>query len=223
MNCYDEVMDNAKTILILGGTGMVGQQLIAQALASSQVAHIVAPSRKAITTSHSKLVNPIVDLNNLPDSADWWKADAVLCALGTTIKQAGSREAFRQVDYSFVMHAATLAKAAGTNCFVLNSSLGADPTSSNFYLKVKGELERDLGALAFQSLTVIRPSLLDAGKRPEQRVGEEIGLWFGTRLSSLIPKRYRPVSTLNVAHAMINAALSAVPGTHVIESEHLHY
>lgn len=215
-------MNASKTLLILGGTGMVGQQLIAQALSSDQIAHIVAPTRKPLA-KHGKLVNPLVDFNSLPGSAHWWQADAILCALGTTIKQAGSRQQFRHVDYGYVMQAARLARSAGTPCFVLNSSLGADANSGNFYLKVKGELEHDLSALGFPSLSVIRPSLLDAGTRPEQRLGEDIGLWFSKRLLFAIPKRYRPISTPCVAQAMLQAALDAKPGTHIIESEQLHH
>lgn len=215
-------MNDSKTFLILGGTGMVGQQLVSQALASSQVARIIAPTRKNLKP-HNKLSNPIMDYNKLPNSAEWWRADAVLCALGTTIKQAGSKQQFRHVDYQYVMQSAQLARSVGTSCFVLNSSLGADASASNFYLKVKGELERDLSELGFQSLTIIRPSLLDAGQRPEVRLGEQIGLWFSKRLSIIIPKRYLPISTENVAHAMLSAAIEAKPGLHIIESEHLHY
>ena len=211
-----------KTILILGSTGMVGQQLLNQALASELVQRVVAPTRKALP-EHHKLENPIVDFEHLPSSASWWQSDAVLCALGTTIKQAGSKQQFRHVDYDYVIQAATLAHAAGTNCFVLNSSLGADASSGNFYLKVKGQLEHDLTALGFQSLTLIRPSLLDAGTRPESRPGEQIGLWFSKRMSLIIPKRYQPIATENVARAMLHAALNAKPGTHCIESEQLHY
>ncbi len=215
-------MKTPKTLLLLGATGLVGKQILSQALASDQVAHIVAPTRKKLDP-HEKLTNPIVDFNMLPDSASWWKADAILCALGTTIKQAGSKQAFRQVDYGYVVRAAELAKKARSECFVLNSSLGADAGSGNFYLKVKGELENDLAKLGFKSLTCVRPSLLDGGPRPENRPGEQMGLWFSRRLSIIIPKRYQPVSTEHVARAMLDAALLAMPGTHCIESEQLHY
>jgi uncharacterized protein YbjT (DUF2867 family) len=106
---------------------------------------------------------------------------------------------------------------------VLNSSLGADASSGNLYLKVKGEIEQALAKLGFESLTFIRPSLLDGGPRPERRYGEEIGLWFGTRLNALIPKRYRPISTQAVAKAMLDAALRPKQGVHIIESEDLHH
>jgi uncharacterized protein YbjT (DUF2867 family) len=215
-------MSTPKTLLIFGSTGMVGQKLLAQALTCDDVGRVYAPTRKTLH-AHPKLENPVVDFEKIPIDATWWQADAVLCALGTTIKIAGSKQQFRHIDYDYVMQIAALARKSGTTCFVLNSSLGADSQSNNFYLKVKGELERDLSKLGFSSFTIIRPSLLDAGKRPEQRLGEEIGLWFGTRMSSLIPKRYRPVTTDRVAKAMLNATLIAKTGTHIVESEQLHY
>jgi uncharacterized protein YbjT (DUF2867 family) len=215
-------MHNPKTLLIFGATGMVGQQLLSIALASEDVNQVIAPTRKALPV-HPKLVNPVIDFEELPIEAVWWKADVILSALGTTIKQAGSKDQFRHVDYYYVLKFALLARQAGTSCFVLNSSLGANPKARGFYLQVKGELERDIEKLNYDSLTIIRPSLLDAGQRPEKRLGEEIGLWFGKKLSFAIPKRYQPISTEKVAHAMLSAALNTTPGLHIIESEQLHY
>lgn len=215
-------MSTPKTLLIFGTTGMVGRHLLSQALACDDVIHVIAPTRKILPT-HRKLTNPVIDFEQLPIDATWWQADAILSALGTTLKQAGSKDQFRHVDYDYVLKFALLAKQAGTPCFVLNSSLGADAHAKGFYLRVKGELERDIEKLKFDSLTLIRPSLLDAGKRPEQRLGEELGLWFGTRMSILIPIRYRPVTTERVAKAMLDAALLAKAGTNIVESEQLHY
>jgi len=208
--------------LIFGATGMVGQQLLTQALAADWVSRIIAPSRRPLAR-HDKLENPIIDFEALPESAPWWKADAMLCALGTTIKLAGSQQAFRHVDHELVLQTAKLAKSAGTPCFVLNSSMGADSRSGNFYLKVKGDIEADISTLGFESLSLVRPSLLDAGDRPDKRPGEQLGLWFGKRLSAFIPKRYQPVSTRNVAEKMLEAALNARAGVHIIESDKLHY
>ncbi|HWR95491.1 MAG TPA: NAD-dependent dehydratase, partial [Arenimonas sp.] len=129
--------------------------------------------------------------------------------------------AFRTVDHDYVLSAAKQAVAAGCRTFVLNSSLGADASSGNFYLKVKGDIEQALVKLEFKSLTFIRPSLLNGGPRPERRYGEEIGLWLGKRLNALIPRRYRPVSTKNVAKAMLEAALRPKSGLHIVESEAL--
>jgi uncharacterized protein YbjT (DUF2867 family) len=209
--------ENRLHILLLGATGLVGKRILELALQDECITNITAPTRRALPPNN-KLHNPIVDFENLPD-AQWWKTDAVLCALGTTIKQAGSQAAFRNVDFQYVLSAANLAKAAGSRVFVLNSSLGADHRSKSFYLKVKGETEQALEQLGFDSLTVVRPSLLDGGPRLERRYGEEIGLWMGNRLNLLIPKRYRPVSTLNVAKSMLEAACRAEPGLTIIESE----
>jgi uncharacterized protein YbjT (DUF2867 family) len=212
-------MPKQTSLLILGATGLVGYQALQMALADDRIAMVIAPTRRPLTP-HPKLKNPIVNFSDLAD-ADWWKVDALICALGTTIKQAGSQAAFRAVDYQYVLEAAILAKSAGCSTFVLNSSLGADPNASNFYLKVKGQIEKELQLLGFKSLTLVRPSLLDGGPRPERRYGEEIGLWFGKHLRPLIPARYRPVTTGNVAKAMLAAALDSEPGMHFMESDKL--
>ncbi|HRE18921.1 MAG TPA: hypothetical protein PLW86_17935, partial [Rhodocyclaceae bacterium] len=123
-----------------------------------------------------KLINPLIDYAHLPADAPWWKADGVICALGTTLKLAGSQAAFRLVDHDYVLAAASLAQQAGTPGFALNSSLGASVKASSFYLRVKGEVERDLEELGFSWLSIVRPSLLDGGPRPDSRPGERIAL-----------------------------------------------
>lgn len=223
------------TILVLGATGLVGAQVLRQALARSEVTKVVAPARRTLPSGlpgaaeggkagrpgGGRLDNPIVDFERLPEDAAWWRADAAICALGTTIRQAGSQAAFRRVDHDYVLAAARLARLAGTPVFALNSSLAADPASKNFYLRVKGETERDLAALGFDSLTIVRPSLLDGGPRPELRPGELMGLFVTRLLGPLIPRRYRPVPTRLVAQAMLDACLRADPGVRVIESGQL--
>jgi uncharacterized protein YbjT (DUF2867 family) len=161
----------------------------------------------------------VLDFNYLPTDADWWRADAVICALGTTRKQAGSAAAFRSVDFDLVLEIAKYAKNAGTRVFVLNSSLGANAEASNVYLQVKGDVERVVAALGFESLIIVRPSLLDGGPRPERRFAEELGITLSKAFNLLIPKRYRSVRTRDVARCMFENALQAMPGTHVIESE----
>lgn len=206
-----------KTLLILGGTGLVGQQLVQAALAEPTVGQVVAPGRRPLP-SHDRLINPLVDFDHLPATADWWRADAVVCALGTTLRQAGSKAAFRKVDHDYVLAAAELARKSGTPTFVLNSSLGADSSSKSFYLRVKGETEQDLQQLGFDSLTLVRPSLLAGGERPDWRPGETAGLWLARRLGRLIPARYQPVSAAAVGQCMLKAALMAAAGAHEIES-----
>lgn len=206
-------------LLILGATGLVGQQLLDLAQADPRIGRITAPTRRAVAP-HPKLSNPRVDYRNLANT-DWWHADAVACALGTTLKAAGGKAGFREVDFRFVLDAAWLAKRSGATRFVLNSSLGADPESANFYLKTKGETEQALERLGFEALTLVRPSLLDGGPRPEPRPGEQAGLWLAKRLGRLIPERYRPVSTRTVAKAMLESALNHRSGMHILENDSL--
>ena len=117
--------------IILGATGLVGQQLLQQALANPEFSQVIAPTRKQLPP-HAKLHNPIVDFNKLPADAPWWQADVAVCALGTTMKIAGSREAFWQIDHDYVLDAATIAKQAGVSVFIYNSSLGADAQAKSF-------------------------------------------------------------------------------------------
>ena len=128
--------------------GLVGQQALALALADARVTRVVAPTRRPLP-AHERLLNPQVDFEQLPAEAPWWRADAVLCALGTTRRQAGSAEAFRRVDHDYVLAACRLAREAGTPTCVYVSSLGADAAGGGLYLRVKGETERDLAALGF--------------------------------------------------------------------------
>ena len=208
-------------ILILGATGLVGQQILALALENKKISQVIAPTRRALA-SHPKLINPIVDFEQLPETAPWWKVDAVLCALGTTMRTARSNEAFYRVDHDYVINAARLAKAAGTPCFILNSSTGSKLDAGSFYLRVKAEAERDITALNFTSFTSVRPSFLDGGKRPEKRGGEVFAIAITKLLGPLIPKRLRPISTKKVAITMINSGLDCQPGLTIIESEQLH-
>jgi uncharacterized protein YbjT (DUF2867 family) len=205
-----------KTLLLLGSTGLVGKQVLRLALAHPEVAQVVAPVRTDVPLL-PRVAFPKVDFEGLPPGAPWWRADAVVCMLGTTMRLAGSQAAFRRVDHDYVVMAARLAKQAGTPVFVLNSSLGAGVDASSFYLRVKGETERDLAALEFTSLTCVRPSLLDGGPRPDRRPGESAALALSRWFRPLIPRRYRPVRTEAVAAMLLAAALSGLPGEHIVE------
>jgi uncharacterized protein YbjT (DUF2867 family) len=209
-----------KTALILGATGQDGQELLHLAMQHPEIPRVVAPSRRPLP-SHVKLENPVVDFDKLPEDVPWWKADFAVCALGTTLRQAKSRAGFYLVDHEYVLAAAGLTHRAGTPTFCLVSSLGANHLSRVYYLRVKGETERDLTALGFASLTIARPSLLIGGPRASGRPVEALGLFIGKYLAALLPRRYRTVSTLQVAQALLAAALCAPAGVQVIESERL--
>ncbi len=206
-----------KTLLLAGATGLVGQCVLRQALADPQVAGVMAPTRRALP-GQARLRNPQVDFAQLPQDAAWWAVDAVICTLGTTIRDAGSRAAFRIVDYDYPLAVARLAQRHGARCFVLTSASGADPGSRIFYSRTKGELERDLKALSFESLTLVRPGLL-GGQRTQRRPAEYLGMKVLSTLEPLLPRRYRVVPAEQVASALLRAALSAPPGVRIVESE----
>jgi len=207
-------------ILLVGASGLVGQQVLRQALAERAVSRLIAPTRKPLPAA-ALLENPIADFERLPQDADWWKVDAVICTLGTTMAQAGSQPAFCRVDHDYPLAVARLARAAGASAFVLNSALGANAKSRVFYNRVKGEAEDDIAALGYPSLTLVRPSLLDGGPRPDNRPGEHLGLWFAKAFRPILPARYRAVTTEAVARTLLAAALRRTPGVHVVESERI--
>jgi len=204
-------------LLLLGATGLVGQAVLKQALAENRFTHIVALTRKPVS-AHPKLENPLVDFDHLPQNADWWKVDAVICTLGTTMRQAGSKEAFRRVDFEYPLAVAKLAKNHGASIFSLNSATGANPESRSFYNRTKGEIEAAIRATGFTSATFVRPGLI-SGDRKESRPLEDVANRLLSIFRPLIPKRYRPVSAEKIAAALVNAALEARPGCHIIESE----
>jgi uncharacterized protein YbjT (DUF2867 family) len=209
-----------KTVLIFGATGQVGQALLQLALQHPEISRIVAPTRRPLP-SHARLDNPLVDFEALPEDAAWWKADLTVCALGTTLRQAKSKAGFYRVDHDYILAAAQLALRAGTPTFGLISSLGANASSRSFYLKVKGETEQALGTLGFVSLIIARPSLLIGGTRVNARPMEAFWLFLGKHLVALLPRRYRAITTHQVAKSLLEACLCAAAGLHVIKSEQL--
>lgn len=206
-------------LLVVGATGLVGRNVLEFALADSKISAVVALARRALPP-HPKLQSVQVDFDHLPPDAPWWQADAVICALGTTIRVAGSREAFKRVDYEYPLAVARLARQHGTPAYVLNSALGADPSSRIFYSQVKGEVERDLTRLNFPSLTLARPGFI-GGNREEFRAGERMMLGVLGALGFMLPKRWRVNPAPTIARAMIDAAVRAEPGIHVITSDRL--
>ncbi|ANY82475.1 NAD-dependent dehydratase (plasmid) [Microvirga ossetica] len=206
-------------LLIVGSTGLVGRHVLDLALADGRIDAVVAPVRHNVA-SHPKLFAPTVDFERLPNDVDWWRADAVICALGTTMRAAGSQEAFRRVDHDYALAVAELARQHGTRTFVLNSAIGADPPSRCFYNRVKGQLERDLATLDFESLTFVRPGLI-GGRRDERRPAERIASIVLRILHPVLPRRLRINPAVRIAQALIDAAIAARPGTHIVGSAEL--
>lgn len=207
-------------ILLAGATGLVGRLTLQRLLDDDRCTSLLAPTRRALDTSHAKLDNPVLDFAQLREHAAQWHADAAICALGTTIKQAGSRDVFHRVDHDYPLWLAQALQANGTACFVLNSAMGADPDSRVFYSRVKGELERDLRDLRFPSLTLVRPGFI-GGDRSEPRAGERIASVVLGALAPVLPRGWRISPAENIAAAMIEAAILAPPGVHVIDAAQL--
>jgi uncharacterized protein YbjT (DUF2867 family) len=205
-------------LLLVGSTGLVGRNVLDLALADPRIDAVVAPVRRPLPERH-KLLAPVVDFERMPEDALWWHSDAVVCTLGTTMRAAGSKEAFHRVDYDYPLTVARLAKRHGTRTFVLNSAIGA-PSSYFFYNRVKGELERDLAKIDFQSLTFVRPGLI-GGERDEARRGEQAAFFALRSLEPLLPRRWRINPAERIAFRMIEAAVESKPGSHVVTSEEL--
>ena len=203
-------------LLLLGATGAVGSEVLRLALQHPQVQQVVAPTRRALA-AHPKLVNPVTNFAHAEQALGGTPVDAVVCALGTTIKQAGSQAAFAAVDRDLPVALAREAQRLGARSMALNSSLGAS-TTGNFYLRTKHQAEEGLRQLGFDSYTVVRPSLIDA-QRTDNRPGERVGLWVSHLLGPLVPRRYRPVPASAIAHTLLQAALKATTGDRVVESE----
>jgi uncharacterized protein YbjT (DUF2867 family) len=207
-----------KTLLLVGATGLVGQEVLRQALADASIERVIAPTRRALELRHARLENPTVDFDALPTTAAWWQVDAVICTLGTTIKKAGSQAAFRKVDYEYPLAVARGARAHGAGAYALTSSMGAKATSRTFYLRTKGETERDLVTCGYPSLTLVRPSLI-GGERGERRWEEALGLKLFAALGPVLPRRYRIAPAERIAATLLAAVRAARPGVRVVESE----
>ena len=203
-------------LLLVGATGLVGSHVLRGALLDQRIDMLIAPVRRALP-EQPRLLAPIVDFDSLPEDPAWWQTDAVVCALGTTMRTAGSKQAFRRVDYGYPLAVAKLAKRHGTPTFVLNSAIGANPTSRFFYNRVKGEVEQELTGMGFRSLTFVRPGLI-GGKRDEFRPAERVASAALRLIGPALPRAWRINPAERIAAAMIEAAVAGRPGTHIIAS-----
>ena len=206
------------SVLLAGATGLVGGECLKQLAQDEAISRIVVLSRRSFPLPGRPAGLPaieprIVDFDHLAEAAEAFRVDAILCALGTTIRQAGSQEAFRLVDYGYPLALARLGIEQGVKHFLLVSALGADPHSRVFYNRVKGEVEQAIAGLSLPSLTIFQPSLL-LGQRAQFRLGEELA----KRLAFLIPGKYKPIQARDVAAAMVAGLKAPAPGITIIPS-----
>ena len=203
-------MNDKRTALVLGATGLVGGHCVRMLLASDQYSAVITLGRRKLHLAHSKLSQITGDMDNIEslllDSIIADKmVNEVFCCLGSTIKKAKSKSAFKHIDYDYPMAVAKIMKEHGATHFCVISAVGASPTSHFFYNKIKGELERDLTELSYPFLTIMRPSLL-SGEREEFRLAESItgavgNLFKPITSGSLL--EIMPVEASQVAMAMV--------------------
>ncbi|MFN3783008.1 MAG: oxidoreductase [Spirosomataceae bacterium] len=202
--------------LVIGATGLVGKALTQQLIASDDYSSVRVLVRRKTFAPHPKLHEVIVDFDSLADCL--CLANHVFCTIGTTIKNAGSKEAFRKVDFDYPLSLAKKCAQGGSKVFCLVTSMGADMNSLFFYSQVKGEIEREISQLPIPQIGFFRPSML-VGNREEHRFGEAIGQRVMEVFDFLIPSKYKAIAVEKVAASMIQFAKKEQNGVTIIESD----
>jgi uncharacterized protein YbjT (DUF2867 family) len=214
---------SARAALLLGATGLVGGQCLKLLLQDDGYGRVVALGRRLLPVEHERLEQHAIDFERVRDFAGLVQAQDVFCCLGTTIKRAGSQEAFRRVDFDYPLRLAELSLERGAEQFLLVSALGANSRSSVFYNRVKGETEAAISALPFKCVQIFRPSLL-LGEREEFRQGERIAVKASKLFSFLLVgalAKYKPVEARAVANAMLRVAKEHPAGVNIFESDRI--
>lgn len=205
-----------KSAIILGATGLIGGHLMNELEKDDRFRSLTVLSRRPVEFAHPKVKVKVVDFqdeNSFRSAIE--PCDCIFSAIGTTNRKVdGDEDAYRKIDFDIPVNAARYAAEEGVNYFGLVSSVGADHTSSNFYLKLKGEIEKAIHQVAIPNIAVFRPSML-LGNRDESRPAERIGQVFMNTFSFLIPSNYKPIDSKKVAEAMIAATDLDESGFHI--------
>ena len=204
-----------KIALIAGGTGLIGNQLIKLLLASNLYQKVISVGRRRLEITNNKLIQQVVNFDDL--DIDIEHIDDVFCCLGTTMKLAGTKEKFRQVDFQYPVALANWSFNHGAKHFLLVSSMGADALSNIFYNQVKGEVEQAVSRMGFSRVDIFRPSLL-LGPRKDTRLAESLGKVLMLALSFIFIgplKNYKAIESRKVAVAMISLADEGRPGNYI--------
>lgn len=212
-----------KIALLAGANGLVGGLLLESLLDGKEYNKVVVLVRETLGISNPKLEEHIINFNELHRHGDKFDVDDVFCCLGTTIKKAGSKEAFKKVDLDYPLIMARLAKENNVSKYLIISAIGANPQSGIFYNRTKGMVEEGLRELAFSSTHIFRPSLL-LDTRKELHIGEKIGGVVSKPLSFAmvgVLKRYRPIEAHLIAKAMYIVAQRNATGFNIYESEEI--
>ncbi|RQO67664.1 nucleoside-diphosphate sugar epimerase [Pedobacter sp. KBW06] len=210
-----------KKAVLFGASGLIGESLLEQLLSNSNYKEVLIVGRKKLERQHPKLKQLVVDFDKLSDYALQIQGDVVFCCLGTTKNKTPDQVQYKKIDYQYPLDAAAIAQSNGTEQYHLVSALGANPSSSIFYTKTKGEVERDLKAIPFKSVHIYQPSLL-VGERKESRNLEGLMTVVMQILNPFLIsglRKYRSIKIEKVASAMLKKSLEDAPGTFVYPSD----
>ena len=210
-----------KTGLIIGSSGLIGSELLNLLLESPNYAKVITFVKRDTGIKHPKLTQHVINFDKPESYKELVVGDDFFCTIGTTIKKAGNKKAFRKVDFEYPRQFAAFALQNKVRQYLIISSLNADANSGNFYLKTKGEIQDFLKDCNFESVAVLQPSLL-LGNRTEFRLGEKVGTFFLKTLSFLLLgnfKKYKPIEGKTVAEALLKIAKKDNTGFKIYESD----
>lgn len=214
---------NKINVAIIGATGLVGSLLLERLAQSNDVQSIKAITRKPLTKVPYKTENIVIDFNRMQEYAHEITADVFICCLGTTIKAAGTQDAFHRVDYDYVIQFAKIAEQNHAKKFQVVSAMGADASSSVFYNRTKGEMEKKLKELKIPQIEIFQPSLI-LGERKDKRAFEDIAQNLAPKLNFLFKgplEKYRPIKATDIAAAMAKTSLQSKAGQFTYSSNQI--
>ncbi len=214
----------AKTALVVGATGLIGKELVQRLLFSEEYSTVKVLVRRKMDIVHPKLISIVVDFDHIQNYASDIYGDVFFSCLGSTKSKTPDKKEYYKIDHDYPLLLARIAYDNYINEFHLISSIGANPDSRIFYVRMKGETERDISAIPFKTIHIYRPSLL-TGNRKEKRVMEKIGLIMWKLINPILLgalRKYRSISDKTIAIAMIKNASRSTTGVHIHESDHIH-
>ncbi|ANQ50173.2 NAD-dependent epimerase/dehydratase family protein [Flammeovirga yaeyamensis] len=209
-----------RVALVIGGTGLIGTSLIEQLIDDENYSKIISIARRPLGKPHPKVSEVITHLENIDTLEIKEEINDAFCCLGTTMKKAGSKEAFYKVDHDYVLAFADLSKKLNVHSFNVITAMGSNKNSKVYYNKVKGEVQDHLIKLDFDVLNIYQPSLL-LGERDENRLGEDVGKILNKVLRPIIPKKYQGIDGSKVAKSMIKTALESNKKLNILTSDQL--
>jgi len=214
-----------KKAIVAGASGLVGGYCLEELLKDSQYGKVTILVRKSLGLRHPKLQEIVVDFDQMEKVANRLVADDVFCCLGTIRKNSPTPEAYRKVDLDYVLKLARIVSQKKASQFLVVSSMGANPQSSIFYSRLKGEMEEAISRVKFKEVHIFRPSFIlgEEGRkerRPSEKILEVLLKPFSFLFSGPF-RKYRPIHAKTIARAMVRAAFQDRPGVHVWESDQI--